>query len=166
MPTENSKEIISSFYADDTSYGASEDNRKDRKVFPADHLQRIINDLETYCSKWRIGLNPDKTWCLNFHQKSINNNSPRLWLGGELIQYKKTIKFLGITFDEKLNFKEHILNLISRCRKRLNLMKALRGQSWGANPTILLYTYKVFIRPLLEYGSILFAHCEESLLSH
>ena len=43
-------------------------------------------------------------------------------------------------------------------------MKALRGQSWGANPTILLYTYKVFIRPLLEYDSILFAHCEESLL--
>ena len=69
MPTVNSQEIISSFYADDTSYGASEDNRNNRKVFPAFHLQNIINDLEEFCKLWRIGLNPSKTWCLNFHTK-------------------------------------------------------------------------------------------------
>ena len=45
MPTENSQELISSFYADDTSYAASEDNRKNRTIFPACHLQRIINSL-------------------------------------------------------------------------------------------------------------------------
>ena len=53
---------------------------------------------------------------------------------------------------------------MSRCRKRLNLIKALRGKSWGAHPQTLLYTYKVFIRPLLEYGCILFAHSDTDLL--
>ena len=108
MPTENSQELISSFYADDTSYAASEDNRKNRKVFPADHLQRIIINLEEHCSKWRIGLNPSKTLCLNFYQKKENDNSPRLWLRGELVKYQKEIKFLGITFDQNLTFKAHI----------------------------------------------------------
>ena len=164
MPTINSQEIISSFYADDTSYAASEDNRNSRKVFPAFHFQNIINQIEAFCKDWRIGLNPDKTWCLNFYTKKVNNNSPRLWLRGELLKYKKQIKFLGITFDEHLTFEAHIQDIISRCKKRLNLLKAIRGNTWGAHPDTLIYTYKVFIRPLLEYGCILFAHAKEKLL--
>ena len=50
------------------------------------------------------------------------------------------------------------------CKKRLNLLKALRGQSWGAHPSTLIYTYKTYVRPLLEYGSILFAHSDQHLL--
>ena len=134
MPTKNSQEILSSFYADDTAYAASEDNRKNRKVFPAYHLQNIINELEEYCSKWRISLNPNKTWCPNFFLKSENKNTPRLWLRGELIQYKKELKFLGITFDQGLTFKAHIEEIVTRCKKRLNLIKALKGKSWGAHP--------------------------------
>ena len=38
------------------------------------HLQRILNDLETFCSKWRVKLNLDKTWCLNFFLNSENDN--------------------------------------------------------------------------------------------
>ena len=163
MPTVNSEEIMSSFFADDTSYAASEDNRKNRKVFPAYHLQNIINQLEVYCSKWRISLNPTKTWCLNFFLKKENNNTPRLWLRGELVKYKKELKFLGITFDQGLTFEAHIKDISKRCKKRLNLVKATRGKTWGAHPSTLLYTYKTFIRPLLEYGSILFVHCKESL---
>ena len=52
-----------------------------------------------------------------------------------------------------------------QCKKRLNLVKALRGKGWGANPTTLLYTYKSYIRPLLEYGCLLFAHSDVSLLN-
>ena len=74
------------------------------------------------------------------------------------------MKFLGVTFDQGLTFKAHIEDIVARCKKRLNLVKALRGKDWGAHPTTLLYTYKVFIRPVLEYASILFAHSEESLL--
>ena len=40
----------------------------------------------------------------------------------------------------------------------------IRGKDWGANPETIMYTYRTFIRPLMEYGSILFAHGEEKLL--
>ena len=79
-------------------------------------------------------------------------------------QVQKKFKFLGIIFDEQLTFKAHIEDIVSRCKKRLNLLKALRGKSWGAHPSTLMYTYKVFIRPLLEYGCILFAHSDTNLL--
>ena len=53
---------------------------------------------------------------------------------------------------------------MTRARIRLNLLKALTGRSWGAKSEIILYTYRTFIRPLLEYGCILFAHADSSLL--
>ena len=53
---------------------------------------------------------------------------------------------------------------MTRARKRLNLLKALRGQSWGASPQTLLYTYRTYVRPLLEYGCILFAYASDALL--
>ena len=78
---------------------------------------------------------------------------------------QKEVKFLGITFDQHLTFDAHIEDIVKRCRKRLNLLKAIRGKLWGANPNTILYTYKVFIRPLLEYGCILFAHAKRDLLT-
>ena len=131
--------------------------KKQKSLSPC-HLQKIINDLEEFCSKWRIGLNPSKTWCLNFFNKKENDNSPRLWLRHELLKYQKELNFLGITFDQQLTFKAHIDDIVTICKKRLNLLKALRGKSWGAHPSTLLYTYKVFVRPFLEYGCVLFAH--------
>ena len=79
-----------------------------------------------------MGINPDKTVCLNFFIHSKNDNSPRLWLKGNLVKYEKQCKFLGITFDQKLSFKAHIENIVSRCHKRLNLLKAIRGKDWCA----------------------------------
>ena len=124
----------------------------------------ILSKLEEFCSKWRIGINSEKTWALNFFKDSKNDNTPRLWLKNELIKYKTEFKFLGITFDEKLSFKSHIENIVSRCKKRLNLLKTIRGKDWSASPETILYTYKSFVRPVIEYGSILFANAEDKLL--
>ena len=140
MPTKVLNSLISSFYADDASYAASDSLHKRSKLFVANQLQPILNDLEAFCCKWRVGLNSNKTWCLNFFQDSKNDNTPRLWLKGELLKYKKECKFLGITFDPKLNYKNHIENLVSRCRKRLSLLKAIRGKDWGAKPETVMYT--------------------------
>ena len=117
MPSECSEEVMSSFYADDTSYTGSDNNHKRRKVFAATNLQKILTDLENFCSKWRIKLNPDKTCCVNFHLNKENDNTPRLWLKGELLKYEKNCKFLGITFDSKFTFREHIDNIVTRAKK-------------------------------------------------
>ena len=51
-----------------------------------------------------------------------------------------------------------------RCQKRLNLLKAIRGKEWGATPETIMFTYKRFVRPVLEYGCVLFAHANPDLL--
>ena len=85
MPSTISEEIISSFYADDTAYAASDNEHKRRKNFVSGYLQPILNQLEVFCKKWHIGLKPDKTWCMNFFKNTSNNNTPRLYMGTTLL---------------------------------------------------------------------------------
>ena len=94
MPSELSEEIMSSFYADDTSYTASDTTHKSRTVFAGTHLQRILIELEFFCTKWRIKLNPDKTCCVNYHINKSNDNTPRL---SKILDRIKTLskKFIG-----------------------------------------------------------------------
>ena len=65
---------------------------------------------------------------------------------------------------EKMTFENHIEDIVTRANKRLNLLKAIRGQKWGASPETLLYTYRTYVRPILEYGCILYSHEKENLL--
>ena len=78
LPTEAFEAMISSFYADDTSYAASDNQHKRKKKFVQDYLQPILTKLEKFSSLWRIGLNPTKTWCVNFHNRKSDENTALL----------------------------------------------------------------------------------------
>ena len=45
MPTKAMKEFISSFYADDSSYAASDTSHGNRKTFAGEHLQIMLGQL-------------------------------------------------------------------------------------------------------------------------
>jgi hypothetical protein len=41
-----------------------------------------------------------------------------------------------------------------RCHARVNFMKSIAGQSWGAHPVCLLVLYKSTVRSVIEYGRV------------
>jgi len=63
-----------------------------------------------------------------------------------------TPRYLGVILDPSLSFSEHIDRIVTRARKRLNILKVIAGKDWGANAEVLSLTYKALIRPLLEYA--------------
>ena len=69
------------------------------------------------------------------------------------INLHKSAKFLGVTFDNKLNWNEYINYIITRCKNKLNLLKCVSGTDWGADCSILYQLYRTLIKPVLEYGS-------------
>ena len=88
------------------------------KLISAEVLSNMVyNQLSNQSwQSWRIKLNADKTWCVNFHKDTKNKNYPKLYLSGEQLKYKKACKFLGITFDETLTFENHIENIATRAK--------------------------------------------------
>jgi hypothetical protein len=59
---------------------------------------------------------------------------------------------LGLIFDQRLNWKEHIKNLKPRAMKKLNIIKSLAHMKWGAEQQTLLRINKLIILPTLRYG--------------
>ena len=82
-----------------------------------------------------------------------------LELFGEPIIQTQTAKLLGILFDRRLSFKDHMKDLMTKVYRRLNLLKQT---NWGARPYTILKAYKCFIRPVLEYGSLITGALRES----
>jgi len=57
-----------------------------------------------------------------------------------------------MTFDQRLTWNKHIEKVIDSCKVKMNLLRSLTGQQWGACKRSLLQIYKTLIRPKLEYG--------------
>jgi hypothetical protein len=61
--------------------------------------------------------------------------------------------YLGVTFDKRLTWKQHIMTAEAKARRKLNIMRKLAGTNWGANEKILKSVYEGNVRSHLEYGS-------------
>lgn len=67
-----------------------------------------------------------------------------------------SFRYLGITFDSKCLWKDHVEAISKKCVKRINFIRSVSGRSWGGHPLTMLTIYKSTIRPILEYGSYCF----------
>lgn len=80
----------------------------------------------------------------------------RLTLNNHPIPIQHSARFLGLLFDRRLNWKDHIGQLKNTCQKALNLLKCISGNKWGADRKSLLMIYKALIRFKVDYGSIVY----------
>ena len=73
-----------------------------------------------------------------------------------MIIYK--FKYLGVNFDQRLNWNEHIDSLISKAGKRIGLLRRLRRFLTSHSANVI---YLSMIRPTLEYCSGVWGCCGE-----
>ena len=92
----------------------------------------------------------------NNSNSKIESENLDLNLFKEKIDKTEVTTFLGLRFDPKLNFHHQIKYLIDSCNKRLNIIKILSNKDWKIDTQILLQIYKLLIRSLLEYSSIIY----------
>ena len=59
----------------------------------------------------------------------------------------KEVKFLGLIFDSKLTFKNHVQYLKSSFQKALDIIMRIVGHTdWGADRIVLLRLYRSLVR--------------------
>ena len=118
-------------------------------------LQKSVNEVEGWCRRWRIKLNGSKSNLLLISRlNKKTDESHCIQLFNDIVRPCSSARYLGIQFDEKLRFKEHFKEIESKAASRLNLFKLL-VKSGVANVT-LIRLYKIYVRPLFEYGSVSF----------
>ena len=68
----------------------------------------------------------DKNYSRDIYQKHEPEKNVELKIGDKNIRFEKSVKFLGMIFDRRLTWNEHISYVVERCKKRLNLLRALQ----------------------------------------
>jgi len=63
------------------------------------------------------------------------------------------MKYLGIIFDHKLTFKEHINYMAKKCTKLIFLLSKSAKLNWGLQHAAPKSIYTGAILPLLLYGA-------------
>ena len=130
------------------------------------NIQNYLSDLEICCKKWKILLNPDKTKTINFYKysKAKGKYSTKLQLYGKKLKSYKEIKFLGITFNQKLTFRKHVEILRKEVQGKLHNIYKYKSKNYGPTPKTILHLYKTFIRSKFEYESIAMITPSDSVL--
>ena len=114
-------------------------------------LQNSLDKVTNWCSTWGFRVNVNKSAVVNFTRR--RKLSPtQLTVNNSNLPEQKEYRYLGLTLDSRLNYRQHARTITQKVEKRFNLLRLLSGTSWGASRKSLLTMYRAFIRPVMEYG--------------
>ena len=139
-------------FADDTSlFTIVKDENKSANV-----LNNDLSLISEWAFNWKMLFNPDPTKPAQevlFSRKKKTLYHPTLSLNNIQVERASSQKHLGLILDEKLNFKQHIESAIVKINKGVAVIKKLR---YSLPRKSLIAIYKAFLRPLTDYGDIIY----------
>ena len=139
-------------FADDTSlFTIVKDKNESANI-----LNNDLQSISTWAYNWKMLFNPDPKKPAQevlFSRKYQLQTHPTISLNNVQVERTTSQKHLGVILDEKLNFKQHVDSAISKVNKGISLIKKLR---YTLPRKSLITIYKVFLRPLIDYGDIIY----------
>ena len=75
---------------------------------------------------------------------------------GETIPLDRAVRFLGLTMDSRLTYREHFTLLREKCASVLNVLKCVSRTTYGSDRLTLLLLYRSLLRSKLDYASVVY----------
>ena len=139
-------------FADDTSlFTVVEDSNT-----AANDINHDLDLISQWAHTWRMSFNPDpqkQAVELTFSRKKTEVDHPIILFNNIPVKKVNEHKHLGIILDSKLSFSAHIKSAISKTRKGIGLLKCL---SKYLPRHTLSELFKLYVRPHLDYGDIIY----------
>jgi len=113
--------------------------------------QGTLEVVEKWCQETGLSVNPAKTGFVVFTRKYLFAGPT---LRGVKLSPSGAVKYLGVTLDRKLLWREHLEN---RCRSACSYFWICRrafGQTWGLRPDMVHWIYTAIVRPRLLYAAV------------
>ena len=129
--------------------------------------QQLVDDLETVSKwgyQWKMVFNPDITKQaveVIFSVKKKKPYHPDLTFNNVPVAREDHTKHLGLYLDSRLTFSKHITEAIRSATKGLSLMKYI---SKYVSREVLDLCYKLYVRPHLDYGDVIYHNQREDLM--
>ena len=112
-------------------------------------MQRMLNRLNSWGKSKNLTFNPSKSVAVLF-SKSRNRGKQYLQMDGEKIKHEEKVKYLGVTLDRALNWREHIKGKLGICKGLLiNIINKYRHTP-KAKPKLMKWIYTGVILSLIH----------------
>jgi hypothetical protein len=134
-------------FAGDTSIKITDTNRRDFIV----NANQTFQDINTWFRVNLFILNLNKTQYLEFRSKNYYNVKTQIKYDQECITSASETKFLGLTIDDTLSWKQHIEQVLN---KMCTACYALRNLKHIVPIDTLGVIYFAHIRSIINYGTI------------
>ena len=124
-------------------------------------LNEDITRLTNWANRWLVTFNPSKTESLLISRKRLKPNHPPLEMLNEEITLVQNHKHLGVIISDDGKWDMQIHHIKQKAWNRINLLRKLK---FTIDRKSLEKLYFSFIRPILEYASVVWGNCtiEES----
>ena len=148
---------VAAAFADDTALLTVDQDQEDS----VGRLQLASNAVVDWTRQWKIKLNELKSIQINFTNKKLPEPFP-LYINGTIVSYSMNAKYLGMTLDAKLRWKEHVK------KKKIELNLKYRQHYWliGRNSKLSisnkLLIYNQILKPVWLYGVQLWGCASDS----
>ena len=119
------------------------------------NVQKALDTIAAYCSKWRVSLAPEKSAAVNFTMRpTLRVPEIQLSLNGNPVKMTKSARFLGVLFDNEVRFGQYIDELISRVKFKVYVISKLAWSQRCKFPEYSIFLYKALVKPVFDFGSI------------
>ena len=145
LPTNTNSRV--SLFADDTMFYCSNHNAR----FAILQLQKQIDLASEWFKKWRLRINESKTIAILFGRtKTINLNN--IQINNILIPWSRSVKYLGVTIDQKLSFSNHVATIVKKATQIRGILYSILNKKSPIPARTRLNLFKLYILPVLTYA--------------
>ena len=88
---------------------------------------------------------------------TIRNTKLDIKLIGEYVKQVSSHRFLGVKFDDRLEWKTHINEMVNSATPRINALKRLAAKSIWKNPQWILRVHEAVVNSIWKFGVIGYA---------
>ena len=119
-------------------------------------LQSSLDGVARWCTSNRLSLNAPKCQVMSF---ALIRNGIEFdyYIGEAVLMRPDAIRDLGVTFDRKLSFVEHVNNVTSSAYRSLGFI--IRNSRGFCKAESLVVLFNTFVRSHLEYAAVVWEPC-------
>lgn len=144
-------------FADDTAIITSHPNFNSAE----NSLQSAVSSAAMWLSQWHLLVNAEKTKVMHFHHGNRPPaRKPCISLNGQLLSLTDCHRHLGLLVHHHLTWGEHARHLLRKAAKSMGHLFRFRN---CLTPRALLKIYLCYIRPILEYPSLVLSPLPQRL---
>jgi hypothetical protein len=107
-----------------------------------------------WAEKEGLNISLHKTAIVPFTNKRILEGLGLLIINSKELKMLDEVQYLGVTFDSKLNWNQHLQKIIRKTQTTFAVVRRTCGRKWDLRPSMAHWLCTRVIRPSILYGAL------------